>query len=135
MPPLAEPIGTTIADQAVALALDIRDGRPEYSTITPEFQALASGEYGPTPLPVDSSIKIMIEETADDSSDNHETPISETPELSGVKLAQTNEEFLLLELNPELAEAYLRQIRSDNIDPDSKPADTDPDIDTKTPDE
>lgn len=135
MPPLAEPIGTTIADQAVALALDIRDGRPEYSTITPEFQALASGEYGPTPLPVDSSIKIMIEETADDSSDNQETPITETPELSGVKLAQTNEEFLLLELNPELAEAYLRQIRSDNIDPDSKPADTDPDIDTKTPDE
>lgn len=115
LPPLVEPLSAIIADQAVTLAIEKRNGLPEYSEPIEEFKTLVSGIYGASPRPIDATFREKITgnpfETSYDTSTFREPANPELPEFGGVKLARNDEEFLLLELNSEQGEKFLRQLR------------------------
>ena len=68
--------------------------------------SLVKGEYGKTPVAIDPAFREKItgspEERPYDTGSFHEPANPELPEFGGVKLAQNEEEFLLLELLPPL---------------------------------
>lgn len=113
--PLVTPTSQIVGSQAVALALDRRKGNPDYSTPNKQFISLVKGEYGKTPVPVDPAFRekmtgSSIEKPFDVSS--YKKPANpELPEFGGVKLAQNDEEYLLLELLPAVATGFLKNKR------------------------
>ncbi len=113
--PLVTPTSQIVGSQAVAVALDRRKGVPDYTNKNNQFIALVKGEYGKTPVPVDPSFREKITGSPDekpyDTSTFREPANPELPEYGGVKLAQNNEEFLLLELLPAVANTFLRNKR------------------------
>ena len=128
--PLVSPSSRIIGEQAVMLALDRRDGNPDYTQKSDRFVALIKGEYGHTPKAIDpffrEEITGSIEEIPYDVSTFSEPANPELPEFGGIKLAQNDEEYLLLELMPELAETFLKKCRekdfSNKADFDEKTA-------------
>lgn len=113
--PLVTPTSQIVGSQAVALAVDRRKGNPDYTNKNNQFVALVKGEYGETPVPVDPAFRELItgspEEKPFDVS-SYKTPANpELDKFGGVKLAQNEEEFLLLELLPTVAKTYLTNIR------------------------
>ncbi len=113
--PLVTPTSQIVGSQAVALAMDRRKGAPDYSNKNNQFISLVKGEYGKTPVPVDPAFREKItgsaEERPYDTSSFRAPANPELPEFGGVKLAQNEEEFLLLELLPAVANGYLKNKR------------------------
>lgn len=113
--PLVTPTSQIVGSQAVALAVDRRNGKPDYTNKNNQFIDLVRGAYGTTPVPVDPKFREQItgspEEKPYDVS-SYKTPANpEMADLGGVKLAKNEEEFLLLELLPAVAKTYLTKLR------------------------
>ncbi len=113
--PLVTPTSQIVGSQAVALALDRRKGAPDYSNKNNQFISLVKGEYGKTPVAIDPAFREKItgsaEERPYDTSSFREPANPELPEFGGMKLAQNEEEFLLLELLPSVANTFLKNKR------------------------
>ena len=118
--PLVTPTSQIVGSQAVFLAIDRKKGNPDYSNASNQFISLVKGEYGKTPVPVDPAFREKItgspvEKAYDVSSyKKPENPVLE--DLGGVKLAANNEEYLLLELLPNVANGFLRRRRQEEYD-------------------
>lgn len=117
--PLVTPTSQIVGSQAVSLALDRKKGNPDYSNPSNQFISLVKGEYGETPVPVDPAFREKITgspvETPYDVTKYRkpENPVLE--DLGGVKLASNNEEYLLLELLPSVANGFLRRRRTEEF--------------------
>ena len=136
--PLVTPTSQIVGSQAVALALDRRKGAPDYSNKNNQFISLVKGEYGKTPVAIDPAFREKItgspEERPYDTGSFREPANPELPEFGGVKLAQTEEEFLLLELLPSVANTFLKNKRKAEFEakqaemkaaePEAKPEET-----------
>ena len=113
--PLVTPTSQIVGSQAVALAIDRRKGLADYTTRNKQFENLVKGEYGHTPVPVDPKFREQITGCADEKPyDVNSYKKPENPELAecnGKKLAQNEEEYLLLELLPQVATTYLKDLR------------------------
>ena len=113
--PLVTPTSQIVGSQAVALALDRRAGKPDYTNKNNQFISLVKGEYGTTPAPVDPEFRKLI--TGDAAEKPYDTSSYKEPEnpvmdnLGGVNLAANEEELLLLELLPSVAKTYLSNKR------------------------
>lgn len=113
--PLVTPTSQIVGSQAVALALDRRKGAPDYSNKNNQFVGLVKGEYGQTPVPVDPAFREQI--TGDPTEHPYDVNKFQKPdnpeleEYGGVKLAQNDEEYLLLELLPAVATGFLKNKR------------------------
>ena len=118
--PLVTPTSQIVGSQAVLVALDRKNGKPDYTTTNNQFISLVKGEYGKTPVPVDPAFREKItgsaEEKAYDVSSykKPENPVIE--EFAGIALAANNEEMLLLELLPSVANGFLRKRRKEEYD-------------------
>ena len=108
--PLVTPTSQIVGSQAVALAVDRRKGNPDYTNKNNQFVGLVKGEYGKTPVPVDPKFREFITGSAEEKPydvSSYKTPANpEIEKFGGVKLAQNEEEFLLLELLPAVAKTY-----------------------------
>lgn len=114
-PPLSPQIAEILAAQASAMAIDIRDGKQPYSTICPPFIQLITGGLGQIPGDIDSSLQKYTGELQLSPAKNITYSEPENPQIDdliGTKLATSDDEYLLLELDPALASEYLRDIRS-----------------------
>ena len=113
--PLVTPTSQIVGSQAVSLAMDRRNGKPDYTNKSNQFIALVKGEYGKTPVAIDPEFRKQITGNAEEKPyDVSEYKTPENPVLEqfgGVKLAQNEEEFLLLELLPAVAKTYLTNKR------------------------
>ena len=110
--PLVTPTSQIVGSQAVALALDRRKGVAGYTNKNNQFIGLVKGEYGKTPVPVDPSFREQITGSAQERPydvGSYRKP--ENPDFEGRKLAQNDEEYLLLQLLPAVANNYLKTIR------------------------
>jgi oxaloacetate decarboxylase (Na+ extruding) subunit alpha len=107
-PPLAAPIGQTLASQALVHVLSA--GR--YQTVVDELRALLSGRFGTPPGPIDPTVTRALELLSDDDVVEQE-PAGELDALrsEAAGLASSEEELLLLALFGEEAEPLLRSIR------------------------
>ena len=114
---MVTPTSQIVGSQAVSVALDRKKGNPDYSNPSNQFISLIKGEYGKTPVPVDPAFREKItgspvERPYDVSSyKKPENPVLE--DLGGVKLASNDEEYLLLELLPSVANGFLRRRRTE----------------------
>ncbi len=118
--PLVTPTSQIVGSQAVALALDRRKGVADYSNKNNQFVGLVKGEYGKTPVEIDPTFREQItgspEEKPYDVSQFKEPENPTLEEFGGVKLAQNDEEFLLLELLPAVATGFLKNKRKAEYD-------------------
>lgn len=118
--PLVTPTSQIVGSQAVTLAMDRNKGSEDYSNTSNQFISLIKGEYGKTPVPVDPGFREKITGNSEEQPYNvasYRTPENpELPEFGGVKLAQTEEEFLLLELLPSVATGFLRKRRAEEFE-------------------
>lgn len=118
--PLVTPTSQIVGSQAVSLALDRKKGQPDYSNASNQFIALVKGEYGHTPVPVDPEFRRQI--TGDATEHAYDVSSYRKPEnpvledLGGVKLASNDEEYLLLELLPSVANGFLRRRRTEEYE-------------------
>lgn len=123
--PLVTPTSQIVGSQAVSVALDRKKGNPDYSNPSNQFISLIKGEYGKTPVPVDPAFREKItgspiEHPYDVSSyKKPENPVLN--DLGGVKLASNDEEYLLLELLPSVANGFLRRRRTEEYQPTETP--------------
>lgn len=115
--PLVTPTSQIVGSQAVSLAMDRKKGNPDYSNASNQFISLIKGEYGHTPVAIDPAFREKITgspvERPYDTSSYKKLENPELPELGGVKLASNNEEYLLLELLPSVANGFLRRRRTE----------------------
>ncbi|MDE7459645.1 MAG: carboxylase [Paramuribaculum sp.] len=113
--PLVTPTSQIVGSQAVFLALDRKKGNPDYSNTSNQFISLIKGEYGKTPVAIDPEFRRQI--TGDPTEKPYDVAAYKKPEnpvleeFGGVKLASNNEEYLLLELLPSVANGFLRKQR------------------------
>ncbi len=111
LPPLVTPTSQIVGAQAVNCALDMKKGKPKYTTVSNQFVSLVKGEYGHTPVPVDPEFRLQIagvrEETNYDTSKYKMQPNPVLEEYGGVQLAENEKEVLLLELFPMVAKEFL----------------------------
>lgn len=115
--PLVTPTSQIVGSQAVSVALDRKKGKPDYSNPSNQFIALIKGEYGKTPVAISPEFRQQItgspEERPYDVA-SYKLPDNPTlPDLGGVKLATNDEEYLLLELLPTVANGFLRNRRTE----------------------
>lgn len=114
-PPLVTPTSQIVGTQAVNLALDELNGKPEYTTQTNQFNNLVQGQYGKTPFPVDPVFREKIcgspEEVPYDTSKYKKQPNPVLKEFGNVKLATNYKEELLIELFPNVADGFLKKKR------------------------
>lgn len=113
--PLVTPTSQIVGSQAVNLAMDRRAGKADYTSKNNQFISLVKGEYGNTPIAVDPKFREQITGCADEKPydvSSYKTPENPTlDKFGGVKLAQNEEEFLLLELLPAVAKTFLTNQR------------------------
>ena len=118
--PLVTPTSQIVGSQAVAVALDRRKGVADYTNKNNQFVSLVRGEYGQTPVPVDPAFREKITgspvETPYDTNSYRQPANPELPEFGGVKLAQNDEEYLLLQLLPAVATGFLKNKRKDEFE-------------------
>lgn len=113
--PLVTPTSQIVGSQAVFLALDRKKGNPDYSNTSNQFMSLIKGEYGHTPVAIDPEFRRQI--TGDPTEHPYDVSAYRAPEnpvldeFGGVKLAANNEEYLLLQLLPSVANGFLRNKR------------------------
>ncbi len=117
--PLVTPTSQIVGSQAVLVALDRKNGKPDYSNTSNQFISLVKGEYGKTPVPIDPTFREKItgspvEKPYDVSSYKQpDNPVLE--DLGGKKLASNDEEYLLLQLLPSVANGFLRKRRAEEF--------------------
>lgn len=115
--PLVTPTSQIVGSQAVSVALDRKKGNSDYSNPSNQFISLVKGEYGHTPIPVDLAFREKITGSAEEKAydvtkyKKPENPV--LPEYDGVKLASNDEEYLLLELLPTVANGFLKCRRAE----------------------
>lgn len=118
--PLVTPTSQIVGSQAVSVALNRKKGNPDYATTSNQFISLVKGEYGKTPVPVDPEFRAQItgspEEKPYDTSSYKMPDNPVLDDLGGVKLASNNEEYLLLQLLPTVANGFLRKRRQEEYD-------------------
>jgi len=118
--PLVTPTSQIVGQQAVLLAMDRRKGNADYTQTSNQFVSLVKGEYGKTPVPVVPEFRQQItgdaEEHPYDTSKYVKPENPAVAELGGVSLAKNNEEYLLLELLPAVANKFLRNRRQEEYD-------------------
>ena len=118
--PLETPTSQIVGSQAVLVALDRKNGKPDYTTTNNQFISLVKGEYGKTPVAIDPTFREKItgspEEKAYDVSSykRPQNPVLE--DMGGMPLASNNEEMLLLELLPSVANGFLRKRRAEEYE-------------------
>ena len=118
--PLVTPTSQIVGSQAVLVALDRKNGKPDYTTTNNQFISLVKGEYGKTPVAIDPTFREKItgspEEKAYDVSSykRPQNPVLE--DMGGMPLASNNEEMLLLELLPSGANGFLRKRRAEEYE-------------------
>lgn len=115
--PLVTPTSQIVGSQAVLVALDRKNGKPDYSNTSNQFISLVKGEYGKTPVPIDPAFREKItgspEEKPYDVS-SYKQPANPTlDDLGGKQLATNDEEYLLLQLLPSVANGFLRKRRAE----------------------
>jgi pyruvate carboxylase subunit B len=114
--PLVTPTSQIVGSQAVMVAIDRRSGKPDYTTKSNQFISLVKGEYGHTPVAVKPEFRAQI--TGDATEKPYDTSSYKRPDnptladLGGAKLAANDEEMLLLELLPSVANGFLKNIRT-----------------------
>ena len=124
LPPLVTPTSQIVGVQAVASALNQKNGREKYANPSNQFVALVKGEYGKTPVAIDPEFRFKMtgtkEETPYDTSKykRQENPTLE--EFGGVRLAQNEKEELLLELFPTVGLTYLKGQRKEEYESKNK---------------
>lgn len=115
LPPLVTPTSQIVGAQAVNCAMCIKNGKPMYSNVSNQFKSLVKGEYGTTPIPVNPDFREQIcghrDERPFDTSTYQMQPNPTLDEFGGVKLAENEEEVLLLELFPMVAKGYLMGVK------------------------
>ncbi len=115
--PLVTPTSQIVGSQAVSLALDRKKGNPDYSNTSNQFISLIKGEYGKTPVAIDPAFREKITGSATEKPydvSSYKKPENPTlADLEGVKLASNDEEYLLLELLPSVANGFLRKRRTE----------------------
>lgn len=113
--PLVTPTSQIVGSQAVALAVDRKNGKPDYTNKNNQFIALVKGEYGTTPVAVDPEFRRQItgspEETPYDVNSYKKPENPALDKFGGLKLAANEEEYLLLELLPTVAKTFLTNLR------------------------
>lgn len=110
LPPLVTPTSQIVGAQAVNCALDLRNGSEMYKNLSNQFIALVKGEYGKTPIPVNSDFRLKIAGTRDETPyDTSKYQMQPNPVIEdlGVRLAENEKEVLLLELFPQIAKGFL----------------------------
>jgi pyruvate carboxylase subunit B len=118
--PLVTPTSQIVGSQAVSLAMDRKKGNPDYTNKSNQFISLIKGEYGHTPVAVDPAFRELITGDAQEhpydvnSYKQPENPVLE--DLGGVKLASNDEEYLLLQLLPTVANGFLRRRRAEEFE-------------------
>lgn len=114
--PLVTPTSQIVGAQAVNLAIDRKKGNPDYSNASNQFISLVRGEYGHTPVAIDPAFREKLTgDPVEHPYDVSKYKPAENPSLAeygGVKLASNNEEQLLLELLPTVANPFLRNLRA-----------------------
>ncbi|WP_297069121.1 biotin/lipoyl-containing protein [uncultured Duncaniella sp.] len=117
--PLVTPTSQIVGNQAVLVALDRKNGKPDYTNKSNQFISLVKGEYGRTPVAIDPAFREKItgspEEKPYDVSKYVKPENPEIAEMGGKKLASNNEEYLLLELLPAVAKGFLRRRRDEEF--------------------
>ena len=58
--PLVTPTSQIVGSQAVLVALDRKNGKPDYTTTNNQFISLVKGEYGKTPVAIDPTFREKI---------------------------------------------------------------------------
>ncbi len=115
--PLVTPTSQIVGSQAVSVALDRKKGNPDYSNPSNQFISLVKGEYGHTPVPVTAEFREKITgspvEVAYDVTKYKKPENPTLDDMGGVKLAKNEEEYLLLELLPSVANTFLRKRRAE----------------------
>jgi pyruvate/oxaloacetate carboxyltransferase/glycine cleavage system H lipoate-binding protein len=115
LPPLVTPTSQIVGAQAVNCAMDVKNGKPMYTNVSNQFKSLVKGEYGKTPIPVNPDFREKIcghrDERPFDTSTYKMQPNPTLDEFGGVKLAENEEEVLLLELFPMVAKGYLTGVK------------------------
>lgn len=128
LPPLVTPTSQIVGVQAVASALNQKNGREKYANPSNQFVALVKGEYGKTPVAIDPEFRLKItgtrEETPYDTSNykRQENPMLD--EFGGVRVAQNEKDELLLELFPGVGLTYLKGKRKDEYELINKAVET-----------
>ena len=124
LPPLVTPTSQIVGAQAVASALNLKNGREKYANPSNQFVALVKGEYGETPVPIDLEFRLKItgskDETPYDTSNYKKQDNPTLAEYGGVKLAQNEKDELLLELFPTVALTYLKNKRKNEYESQKK---------------
>ncbi len=115
LPPLVTPTSQIVGAQAVNCAMDIKKGSAMYTNVSNQFISLVKGEYGDTPIPVKPEFREKIcghkDERPFDTSTYKMQPNPVLEDFGGVKLAENEEEVLLLELFPMVAKGYLTGVK------------------------
>ncbi len=134
LPPLVTPTSQIVGVQAIVSAMNLKKGNPKYSNPSNQFIALVKGEYGKTPVPIDSSFREQITGSPEEVPYNtgnykyQENPI--LPEFGNVELAKTEKEKLLLELFPAVAGGFLKGLRENEFLASNKKDESNNDIKT-----
>lgn len=117
--PLVTPTSQIVGSQAVSVAIDRRKGNPDYTTKSNQFISLVKGEYGHTPVAIDPAFREKITGSAQEKPydvSSYKKPENPTlPEYGDVKLASNQEEYLLLELLPTVANGFLKKRRAEEF--------------------
>jgi pyruvate carboxylase len=115
LPPLVTPTSQIVGAQAVNCAMDLKKGHAMYTNVSNQFISLVKGEYGDTPIPVKPEFREKIcghrDERPFDTSTYKMQPNPILEEFGGVKLAENEEEVLLIELFPLVAKGYLTGVK------------------------
>lgn len=115
--PLVTPTSQIVGSQAVSLALDRQKGNADYTNKSNQFIALVKGEYGHTPVAIKPEFREQITGSSEEvpyDVNSYVAPQNPVlPEFGGVKLAQNDEEYLLLELLPTVAKPFLMNRREE----------------------
>ena len=113
--PLVTPTSQIVGSQAVSLAIDRKKGNADYTTKSNQFISLIKGEYGKTPVAITPEFREQITGSAVErpydvaSYKAPENPVLK--ELGGCKLAENEQEYLLLQLLPTVANGFLKKRR------------------------
>lgn len=113
--PLVTPTSQIVGSQAVSVAIDRKKGHADYSNPSNQFISLIKGEYGKTPVAITPEFREQI--TGSPVEHPYDVTTYKQPEnpvlneLGGCKLAENEQEYLLLQLLPSVANGFLKKRR------------------------